>query len=230
MARQRGVIKLQGTIAGLSFVNSKTYGAHVRAARGTHKKATINEVLQGNVEKAKTVTTIGSPVLRAMKELEKGFASGDLWARMMRQMLRTKSTLVSDLFESIQGMEVNERYSFGTLFPVLPGFEFSFKKNQLFVEMELLSHARFSREVKANCYLCEVLVLFFDGKEKWTTDRMETEWISFHEHSGVYEMEFKKPKGAKYFLAIAGAKAGRDEKEIKNFRARGYRICGWGKS
>ena len=31
MARQRGVIKLQGTIAGITFVESKAYDPHPRA-------------------------------------------------------------------------------------------------------------------------------------------------------------------------------------------------------
>lgn len=229
MARQRGIIKLRGTIAGLSFINSKTYGAHVRAARGTHKEAKINDVLKANSENAVVITKIGSPVLQLLKTLEPGFSAGDLWPRMLRRMYKAKGRCIEDLLQSMKGIEVNERYSFAKLFTALPGLEFFKRKGRLVIEMEILSHARFSRNVKASEYLCELSVLFFNGKSVWVMDRMETNWISFDEAPGVYEMDFMIPRGGKYFLVVASVKGGRDKKEIESFGARGYFICDCGK-
>jgi hypothetical protein len=53
---------------------------------------------------------------------------------------------------------------------------------------------------------------------------METEWLYGDESLGVYEMEFVKPKTAKYFLVVQGIKAGKDNKAIESFTARGYKI------
>jgi hypothetical protein len=175
------------------------------------------------------VTCFGSPVLRELKALEKGFAAGDLWSRMTACMFKAKSTKVEDLLESARGIEVNERYAFAKLFPALPRFEFCFQKNQLLIEIALLSHARFSKEVSAESYLCEVSVLFLDGKGRCTSDRIETEWISFKDDLGVFEFAFERPERARYFLIVAGVKGGRDEREIESFNAKGWRVCGWGK-
>ena len=41
MAREKGIIKLKGTVAGLTFLAS----GRVRAARGTYTEAKINDVL-----------------------------------------------------------------------------------------------------------------------------------------------------------------------------------------
>ena len=120
MARQRGLLKLQGTIAGLSFINSKTYGAHARAARGTHKEAKINDVLKKNSGNAAVITWIGSPLLKQLKTLEPGSVARDLWTRMLRCMHKARSTAIEDLFESMQGIEINECYSFTRLFSALP--------------------------------------------------------------------------------------------------------------
>lgn len=229
MARQKGVIKLQGTIAGLSFIQSKAYGPHVRAARGTHKEVKVNPVLQGNADHAKMVTPIGSIVLRQLKTVEHGFASGDLWPRMTGRMFKAKSMQVADLFESLRGTELNERYPFAKLFAAIPRFEFSIKKNRLCAEMELLSHARFSKEDKATEYLCELTVLFSDGKISCVKDSMETEWIGFEDDLPVYEMVFDIPKETKYFLLIAGVKGGNERILVERFTARGYFICGSGK-
>lgn len=229
MARPRGIIKLEGTIGGLTFVNSKRYKSHVRTARGTHKEASVNEVLQANSDNAKKVTFVASPILRELKAIERGFASGDLWPRMMGVMLKAKSTSVADLLDCLQDMELNNGYSFAKLFPALPVLGFSFKKNTLLLELELLSHARFSKDIKADGYVCEVRVLFLDGSGNCVGDVIETDWISFDETLGAYEMKFKRPKGAKHFLVVAGVKGGREGKEIERFGARGHRISGWGK-
>ena len=121
------------------------------------------------------------------------------------------------MLQSLKGIEINERYAYSKLFSVLPRVAFFIKKNRLLLEMELLSHARFSRAVKASHYLCEVHVLFFDGKGGCVREVMETEWISFEEDLGIYEMEFEIPKGAKYFLIVEGVKGGRDGRGIESF-------------
>ena len=229
MARQRGLVKLQGTIAGLSFINSKTYGAHVRAARGTHKEAKINSVLKANSKNAAIITGTGSPILKQLKALEPGFIPGNLWSRMIGCMHKAKSTLTEDLLHSIKGMEINERYLFTKLFSVLPRLEVRKKKGRVIIELEILSHARFSKEVKASEYLCEASVLFFIEKNVWVMDRMETDWISMGEGAGVYQMDFVIPKGAAYFLVVTGVKGGRGGEAIESFAARGYKICEWGK-
>ena len=36
MAKSQSILQLQGTLAGLTFVKSHTYGDHVRAKRGTY--------------------------------------------------------------------------------------------------------------------------------------------------------------------------------------------------
>lgn len=228
MARQKGIIKLEGTIAGLTFVNSKKYGQHARSARGTHKEAKVNTVLQGNAENAKRVTSLASPVLRELKALEKGFASGDLWSKMMHRMLRVKDGSTRELFQSIAGIELNERYSFAKSFSSLPIVRYSVKKKSLVIELEFSSHAQFSKATKANAYLCEVAVLFLGKNGNCITHKMETDWISNRESLGVYEMEFEKPKGFSYFLVVAGVKGGIDTTAIESFAAGGYRIYEWG--
>lgn len=229
MAKQKGIIKLQGTIAGLSFVQSKAYGPHVRAARGTHKEAKLNSVLQNNADRAKAVTSSGSAILKQLKTLETGFASGDLWSRMTARMFKAKSMQVMDLLETFEGMELNERYPFAKLFAALPAIEAVIKKKRLILELEFLSHACFPKGEKVTQYLYEISILFLDGKGGCVKDSMETEWIGFDEELPAYEMAFDLPKSARYFLIAAGVKGRSEGKPVESFATRGYCICGWGK-
>lgn len=210
-------------------MDSKAYDYHPRAARGTYKEAKLNQVCQGNADNAKAVSSLGSPILRQMKTIENGFTEGNLWSRMTGRMFRAKSMKVEDLLESLKGVELNDRYAFSKFFAVLPAVEFLKKKNRLLIETALLSKPRFSGGVKASDYLYEMNVLFLDGKGGCVRDVMETEWISFDESLGIYEMEFVIPQGAKYFLLVEGVKGGRNGSGVELFAARGYCIGGWGK-
>lgn len=229
MARQKGIIKIKGTIGGITFVDSIAYDPHPRAARGTYKEAKINDVFQGNANNSKKVGALGSPILQQLKAIDKGFVAGNLWPRMTGRMFKAKCMKVQDLLESLKGIEINERYTYSKLFSSPPKLSFSVKKSRLVVEMEFIAHAVFSKGVKASQYLCEVSVLFLHGKGGCVREVMETEWILFKEDLGVFEMDFMIPKGARYFLVVEGVKAGRDGREVESFEARGMRIGGWGK-
>jgi hypothetical protein len=71
--------------------------------------------------------------------------------------------------------------------------------------------------------------VWWEAKGNRVSDRMETEWLSGEDRPGVYEMAFMKPKTAKYFVVVQGIKAGKDNKAVESFTARGYKIWGWGK-
>ena len=86
MASQTGIIELQGTIAGLTFVKSTRYERHARRARGSVKKAKVNSVLRGNADNAKPVTSFARGILQALKGVEKNFVPGDFWSKMIGRM------------------------------------------------------------------------------------------------------------------------------------------------
>jgi|GEM_PF-1655678 len=229
MAKQTGIFKLQGTLAGLTLVESAAYDDHVRRARGTVKEAKVNEVLQGNADHAKPVNAFNSPLLRLFKTLDRGFAQGNLWSRMNGRMFRAKGMKVEKMLDALNGIEINERYPFERLFSKAPKFEFSKRKDRLVVGMELLSQPEFPKESKANMYLSELHVLFYEGRNEWSKHSLHTGWKSLKEGLEKQELKFKIPRGAKYFLVVVGVKGGADGKAVENFLGRGYVVCGWGK-
>ena len=229
MAKQKGIIKIQGTVAGLTAVESDAYGDHLRRARGTVKNVEVNEVLQGNADHAKPINAFGSPLLRQFKRLDDGFAPGNLWSRMNGRMLRAKDIKAEKLLHALNGIEINERYPFEKLFATAPKFEFAKRKEQLIVGVELLSHPDFPSKLEASQFLFEVHVLFYEGKEGWSSQVLHTGWKSLKAKLEKHELKFVIPKGAKYFLAVAGVKGGTNGKAVENFLARGYVVCGWGK-
>ena len=91
------------------------------------------------------------------------------------------------------------------------------------------SHPTFPKEVKPESYLCQLIILFIDGKGNCVPEKMKTDWFSYEASPVVWKTEFEKLKGADYFLVVEGVTAGKKNKPIENFASAGYRICQWGK-
>ena len=53
----------------------KVYGDHVMVVRGTSTEAKINDVLQVNANQSGKAGALGSPVLKQLKVIEKGFVA-----------------------------------------------------------------------------------------------------------------------------------------------------------
>jgi hypothetical protein len=229
MARQTGTHKIQGTVGGLTYVDSKKYGQLVRNPRGTHKKAKLNDVLTGNTESIKKVTSLASSMLKDLKTVDRNFVNGRFWSEMIRRMMKARDNSIDAQFDSIKGMELNERYPFSRYFSSSPVLSLSNKTSKLLMDMEIISHPDCLDEVGAEEYVLAVVVLFLDGKGNCVSDRAETEWLSGKESLGVYEMEFVKPKTAKCFVVVQGIIAGKDNRAVESFPARGYKIWGWGR-
>jgi hypothetical protein len=228
MAKLKGIIKIQGSVDGMTCVDSQRYEKHIRAARGTHKKAKLNNVFQSNNIKAKKVAQFASPLLKQFKRFERGFAGGDLWSRINGRMLKAKSTSINDLMESLNGLDMHERYPLSGVFPTMPTVDVSSDGAELSIDITFLSTPEFPTEPQATELLCKVTVLLYDTKN-WISENGQIEWMPMEKVLQTHQMKFRKPNGTKYYLVVMGLRGGIDGRAIELFTATAYRVMGWGK-
>src|SRR5207253_629232 len=108
MAKVRSpILEIQGQLGNVVFVNSKIYGTHVRQPRGTHKKATINKMLQQNAGNALLVTGIAKRLHQVFKSAGGAFKQRDLWQVMMSRMFKVTPVTGGELLKSLNGLEMN---------------------------------------------------------------------------------------------------------------------------
>lgn len=93
MAKVNNIVThgLQGTLQNLTFVNSKAYGSHIRAKRGTHKPAVLNETMQESSNRLLQVNQIASLIFKGISSEHK---DGKLWTRLLsklRKQLKEKN-------------------------------------------------------------------------------------------------------------------------------------------
>ncbi|RZJ80001.1 MAG: hypothetical protein EOO47_09010 [Flavobacterium sp.] len=83
MAKVRSIIKLSGTLSDMTFVDSKAYGAHARAKRGTYTPISLSEGMQKSAEVQKQVNLMAKVVFDAVNSFVPGFKDGKFWARLL---------------------------------------------------------------------------------------------------------------------------------------------------
>ncbi|RZK54885.1 MAG: hypothetical protein EOO87_09275 [Pedobacter sp.] len=83
MAKVRSIIKLSGTLAETTFVDSKTYGAHARAKRGTYKPIALADGMQKSAVVQTKVNELAKIVFDAVNVFVPGFKDGKFWSRLL---------------------------------------------------------------------------------------------------------------------------------------------------
>lgn len=110
MAKTRSIIKFSGTLSGLTFVDSKTYGAHARAKRGTYKPVSLNQGMKESGAAQKQVNLIAKVIFDAVKGFAPGFKDGKLWTRLLSVFRQQHKAGKSYSYHDLNTMEARNEY------------------------------------------------------------------------------------------------------------------------
>ncbi|RZK93157.1 MAG: hypothetical protein EOO98_00470 [Pedobacter sp.] len=83
MAKVRSIIKLSGTLADTTFVDSKAYGAHARAKRGTYTPITLADGMKQSAKAQIEVNQLAKIVFDQVNAFVPGFKNGKFWSRLL---------------------------------------------------------------------------------------------------------------------------------------------------
>jgi hypothetical protein len=165
MAKSNSIIDLQGTFAGLTFVKSRTYGDHVRAKRGTQKRAKVNKAFE---QESKTLLSANVPakIFKDAIDPYRDRKGGLLWQRLVSLFRKQHKDQGSFDFSKIERFEVDTDYPFERLLHVQPTIKSEKEKSILHVDIRYASHPRFLKSKYTDGYRLTVIGLFPDLKKK----------------------------------------------------------------
>ncbi len=200
MAKSDSIIKLQGTIAGITFVRSPTYGDHVRAKRGTYKKAKVNDALK---QESKTLVSANIPAKifkDAIDPYRSNITGGTLWRRLVSMFgKQLKNTGAFD-FGKIGRFEIDADQPFDRFLVIQPTIKVAKEKPLLHVHVEYDQHPRFSVN-SINGYRFTVIGMFPDLKKKAAkTIAAESNVISLSGIIKPLDGQLEIPAKAKSFI------------------------------
>jgi hypothetical protein len=165
MAKSKSVFKFQGTLAGLTFVRSTVNGDHVRAKRGTYKKATLNAALKKSSAKLKDANVPAKIFKDAIEPYRGYLKDGTLWQRLLSSFrVQMKENATPD-FQVLTGIEIHSRYKLERFLQLRPAISTDSKKTLLEVDLHYETPI-FGRSKYVDGYRLTVIAVFPDLKKK----------------------------------------------------------------
>jgi hypothetical protein len=201
MAKSNSMLDLRGTVDGLTFVKSRTYGDHVRAARGTHKKAKVNEAFKKESEQLLKSNVPAKIIKDALDAHRQDFKGGLLWQRLV-SMFRTQLRETGSFnFHQLGPFEVHEKHPLERFLQVEPKVAVDRKKRKLRVTLSHRDHPDFKKAKYIDGYRLGVIGIFTDGlRHKAKPEAIYTGIISMEEAVSPLVLELPLPPRAKSCL------------------------------
>jgi hypothetical protein len=160
MAKMRSIFKIQGTLMGVTMVNSKRYGRYVRAARGTWKEANVNKAFKEASMHLQAARVPAQIIKNAIALHRECFEGGYLWQRLLSLFCRQHKQNGAFDFFALQNMEVHESYPLARLWEPQVRACASLGKSTLHVLLSSCMHPVFAAAKSADGYRVQVVAIF----------------------------------------------------------------------
>ncbi len=91
-------------------VNSRTYGKHERAARGSWKKAKLNDAMKGHSERLIGSNLPAKLILDALAPYRTNFKGGQIWQKLVKHFAKQAKLFKDYSVLGIEHWDLNQRY------------------------------------------------------------------------------------------------------------------------
>lgn len=178
-------------------VKSRAYGKHTRAARGSIKKATLNNVFSENSKRLAVINPIASKVHAMLKSHAGFFKENMFWQKMTGLVHGNKASNTEELLTSIAGLELNDKYPLSR-FGNVPVIKTVFKTGMQ-VSLASIGSPGFKGDDNMYCY--DIIVLFFTAKGIAKGEAMQrSKWFNKNKAAGTITFLFDVPKQSNLYL------------------------------
>lgn len=213
MARLRpSAIRVQGSIFDVTVVNSKKYGVHLRARRGSKTPVTINDELQ---KSRNELLECNKPAKMMFDALRGEHKDGDLWQRLLslfRKQLKEDNSFSLSGFEHF---ECSTSYSLHQL--LLNDYSITTKAstNKMRITLKLHNHPAWKKRNYVTGYRPEVILLFPDFETGICTKALaQSPIVHFKDELKPLRFDLPVPAGQKQWLLLLGITACEKNKVI----------------
>ena len=225
MARIDSLITLRGTYDNVTFVKSPTYGNHVRAARGTRKKAELNAACQEQSRKLVKSNLPAKIIKAAIHPYRKDFYHGPLWQKLVSM---TNDKLEKDVtfdFSRLEPFELHIKYPLHRLVNITTTTSVDPTLSKLHVNVTLNASPVFDESLPIDGFRVGVIVIYPDlEKQSAKTEAAYSNIMPLTEKVEPLNPEFPIPPGAKSFLVCVRLDGCENGEVYHTLMAKGMRM------
>jgi hypothetical protein len=225
MAKARSIITLQGTLKDVTYVESKRYGYHARAARGTHKRAVMNDACN---EVGEQVIRSNKPALQihqTLRPYRTNFKGGSLWSRLISVFRKHYSKHGKFDFRVVENMEVHEEHRLEQYILLDVSTFIDRKSSRLRVTLDYQSKPIFARAAYIDGYCFTVIAIYPDlRKEAARATAVTSPVIDLKSKERQQSFTLPMPKTAKEFVLCVKLEGTEHGKITPGYTTKGMRI------
>lgn len=212
---------------GMILVKSRAYGDHLRAKRGTHKKARLNAALKKGTVFVREANAAAKLFRDAIEPYRKDIADKLLWPNLLK-MFRLQQTKTGRVdFSQLEPFELHPRYTLHKLLPVQVVRSYDDKTRTLQAVMSY-SGPHF-RNARIDGYKLTAIVLFPDLKKKTAKTVVEESAIlSRKTEQASFDVSVSVPPRAKCFLLCLRIDGYSTGKQSHTIAAKGMKVVAAG--
>lgn len=226
--KKKSIIGLRGTLNGETHVQSKRYGEHVRAPRGTYKKAKMNKKCVAVRKQVHKSNRPAQQIHGTLRPYSVNFKDGGFWARLVSVFHEYYNTHRKFDFKVIENMEVHEDYRLEQYLNLRVSV--SGEASRLQVTLTYGCHPVFERAHYINGYCFTVIAIYPDLRKKAAlVESMLSPVISMKGEETEQSFALPLPKTAKEFVVCVKLEGTEDGRVVPGYPTKGMRIVKVGK-
>lgn len=201
MAKSKSLIDFQGTIAGITFVNSRAYGKHIRAARGTYKKAKLNPAFKKQSKRLISANRPAKIFQDAIARYRYGLERGPMWSNLISDFNQQLVDYGTFDFSKLEPFEIHPRYPFERFLIIQPDIKINKSKSELNLSASYGKHPKFYKSRFIDGYKLTVIGVFPDlGEGTAKTVAVESQIMGLKGRADAIDVNLKIPRRATTFL------------------------------
>jgi hypothetical protein len=228
MAKVISSIELKGTHGNTTYVRSKQYGNHVRAKRGTYKKAVLNDAFKKQAKAIGKISAVAKIIKGALDPYRQDLRDSKLWPRLIAAMHKLGKSGTFDL-SKMEPLEVNDNYRVDRFFTLTTTTAVDKAHALLRVTFAVDGRPIF-KEKAVDAYRMGVIAIYPNQKKKSAETRdVYSDAMKFIAKPAPVVLEVPVPRGAKDYIVCVKVEGCQKGKVYFSYESKGMRIVDAGK-
>ena len=212
---------------GMILVKSRAYGDHLRAKRGTHKKAKLNAALKKRTVFVREANAAAKLFRDAVQPYGKGIIDKSIWPNLLSMFLLQLGKIGKVDFSQLEPFELHSRYTLHKILPTQVVRKYDDKTRTLQAVMSY-SGPHF-RNTRIDGYKLTAVVLFPDLKKKTAkTIVEESPILSQKIEQTPFDMSVSVPPRVKCFMLCLRIDGYSTDKAVHTFATKGMKVIAAG--
>ncbi|PZR13168.1 MAG: hypothetical protein DI539_19450 [Flavobacterium psychrophilum] len=195
-------IKLQGTLGGLTHVNSRAYGQHVRAERGTYTPISLNATMEACKDMLMDCNGEAKIIFDTLRDEHR---DGTLWSRLLSLFFKRAKEGLKPHVSMLMGLECDAKCKLADLLGTRYSVNVERAAKKLQVSVELVVPPAVSDVKGLTHYRYHVVVLYPNfSKGRVVKEIVASDMLSFPGKPDALSFEVAAPSATAPYIVLLG--------------------------